>query len=150
MKVATTFKNIKANYPEAYASVMKQIRASRSKFKALAPSKFKWSFEVAQQCEAYSFQEVLDGHAQTDNKERNLIIWVAATTPKGAWWAERITVVPQEVKDHYTAMDSATEAEDLRFNALTPEQQQEEIDGLLQELGSMGGFMAVHVPVGKK
>jgi hypothetical protein len=69
-------------------------------------------------------------------------------TPGAHYWSEKFAVeqIPPEIVDEVRARIQADTKEKEQFDALTPEQQRAEVEGLLKHLRGKPGFFEIHIP----
>lgn len=150
MKIPINYAIVATKYLKQMKEVETKIRKSTSKHKADPINTFDWFLDFSVKINAYSFQDILNGKDQKGQKDtlsiedrvkeqmKNVNAFITAEKGRGKWFSDTSAKDPTEIKEHYRKQFEADDAEKFRMSALTPEENQKEIDDLLKELEGPG------------
>ena len=142
-KTEISYQTAISRHPNEISQVIKQISNSKSKDKDTPLSAFKFQYDCVVLCgnrqnrtnpstiEEKILQKIQNTRCVLMAKFKRLIIYV------------KISEIPPEIIDKITENETRSHNELLRFNALSPEEKQEETNAALTELLKMPGFVAI-------
>lgn len=148
MQIEIPYEKVKKNYPSFINKIMADLKKGKSKEKGRPPSDLKWyiswSIKVIDQQNSLTPSDLSDAGIRKFLSKR--VYW-SIHAKVGRWRGITKAIekeIPQEIIEYYkqTYVNSAKEEE--RFNNLTLEEQQAEIDGLLKELRKDSGFIEIY------
>jgi hypothetical protein len=155
MRLAITYQSALERYPKQVAEILAKLQSGKSREKGAKPEELDWHFDWCVRITgAYTFNEMIENigkkeepksiDEQVKEYEQNCSVCLTAT--KGRWVGySSLIPVPPEILESCRKGHEQQEADKKRFDALTPEQKNAEVNGLLKQLGRSKGFMAFSV-----
>ena len=152
MYMPITYQHAVDNYPEQVKEVMAKLRKGKSKEKNAEPNQLKWQYDWWVSCgRAMSFSEVVEGigkplppeptiDEKVNEYSRNCMVGLSATI--GRWYGRstRLSNTPPEIIQQQRECLSKMAEDKRRFDALPKHKQEQEINGLINELGPSMSF----------
>lgn len=143
-------------HPEAIAEIGQQIRKSRSKAKSLPFDSLVWSYDWVVLIQssgtlAAVFQQANNSPAPLTVEEElaqyksNCRVLLKASHGRTSWFA-RLPEVPEAVLQPHREQLEKRAAEERRFDALTPEEQEAERQKVIADFMGMPGTLIVQIP----
>lgn len=163
MRLEITYEQALREYPKEVDEIIRKIRKGRSKHKNAAPETLTWEFNWGVRIDACSFEDILSGKAHADQRREaektidekvndyasRCSVILQAWREKMFAGSERLEPVPSQILAQYRKQLEKTLEEQTRFNDLTPKEQQEELEDLIDQLRGPG-FVALSVPIPPK
>lgn len=146
--IATTWAEVHRRYPTQIEEVLKELRASRSKFKNAAPEDLVWCFSVAWRCDSPYLGSPTDGPSIYLWNLGRVEVYLKATAPtkRGLPWSGGVRIeVPDEVKADLAVRCQKQVQDRLEYEALTPEEKERQFHEALAYLRKVPGFIELRV-----
>lgn len=150
--------NLRTRYPQRMAELEGIIRKRRSKYREADFSLFTWGFEWCVQIKAVSIRDLLlqgppvqkevSIEDQVKDYASRCFVSLAAHIGRSHWEIDLLEV-PEEIQDWHRQSLLERKAEADRYNALSPEEQQAELEKDLQQLRGPG-FIELTIEVPRK
>lgn len=144
-----------ARHPKEVEQIILKLRRGKSKARLLPAQELQWSYECCVRIDGSgSLADLLAGNIPK-KKELSLEDQVQDEVSRtgtmlmanhGRWRNSEPVPNPPEVAIRVRERLETDARERARFNALTPEQQDQERNELLRELSKSPGFMCVSIP----
>lgn len=155
-EIKTTYAEAMKFCPVEACAAIAKLQASKSKFRKTDPATLKWTFFWGYEIKCEGIQDIFSGRAARQaEKERRLTLVEMIDKRKGQTFVSVCVkgygeplpkgVIPDEILTVIVEGETGQYNEQVRSDALTPEQREAEVNNLLRQLGGMGGF-AVVVP----
>jgi hypothetical protein len=155
-----TYEEVLTRYPQRVTEALARLRKSKSKWRNASPETLTWAYSWSKQVKAMSFfdvlaemknpqpKKVLTEQQRVDEEIGAYTLNLDIETPGARYWSEKFAVdqIPPEIVDEVRARIQADTKEKERIDALTPEQQSAEVEGLLKHLRGKPGFFETHIP----
>lgn len=160
------YKTAKKRYPKEVEEVTKKVRAGKSKHRNSDPNLWAWGFSWGVRIEGAigggDFMKMITGEMEfpkaeepktadeevADYARRAMVRLAAKVNGKAETGSTKQIEFPDEIGEMLRKDFKKQAAEKARFDALTPEEQQRETNGILRQLGRSPGFMAIGVGPG--
>jgi len=159
MRRPVTYEEVQTRYPQRVAEALARLRKSKSKWRNASPETLTWAYSWSKQAKAMSLfdvlaemknpqpKKVLTEQQRVDEEIGAYTLNLDIETPGAHYWSEKFSIdeLPPEIVEEVRARIQADTKEKERIDALTPEQQEEELEELLKQLRKPG-FFEIHIP----
>lgn len=136
MTVHTTYAVVKSRYVAELRDILARLPRSSSREKNRTDEEnFRYEFSAS---------ERIDGHGERNVESRMKATRTVLIVRVGRWVGSQEIPNPPEVEARYRESEEKSKAERARFAALSPEQQEAELNENLRELRKSPGFMAFY------
>lgn len=147
------YETLLRDHPAQVQAAIQDLRKSRSKFRGDPPESFKWGYDWCVLIKGGTLAEVLASKPQEppsiDEQVREHAnachVRVLMQKKSSRFTSELLTTTPQFILDNYREYLEERAAEYARFQALTPEEKQRELESTLKQLRGPG-FVELHIP----
>lgn len=151
MDIKMGYETLLARHPEAVEQAVAKLRKSRSKYRNADPATLSWRYSWGVVCKSYSAADLFNGKARAaDERHRAMTIEerindearrsrVTLGVSTG-YYSDPLEVVPPEIMNRIRADYLKEQEDEARVAALTPEQREKEVEGLLRQLQGPGFF----------
>lgn len=160
MWLEISYKAAKKRYPKEVAEIVKKVKSGKSKHRNSAPELWAWGFSWCVMIEGgingLDLAKMIAGEKEFPEREkekpieaevkdyaRRATVHLAAKIGKAEWGSSDPVKFPEEIAEMLRKDRKEQDAEKARFNALSPEDQNREINDTLRELGRSPGFVAI-------
>jgi hypothetical protein len=153
------YKTAKKRYPKEVAEVMKKVRAGKSKHRNSDPNLWAWGFSwcvlIEGSIRGSDFAKMIAGKKEFP-KEKELTpdeevedygsratVHLSAKIGKTEWGSHDPIEFPKEIAEMIRKDRKEADIENARFNALSPEEKDREVNDALRQLSRSPGFVAI-------
>lgn len=154
MKIQTTYKSVKNQYPKETHSIEQKIRTKKNKYNEDEFDTFDWYFNWGVSIKGNTFQELIDGTAHKEQIDWNsmsvedqvadtvarLAVTIIAKKGKSRVSSDVLSKAPTEIEDFYRNTYQEHKDEQNRINGLSQEKRDKELEEAIRELSKHGGF----------
>lgn len=155
-----SYKTAKKRYPKEVDEVIKKVKSGKSKHRNSNPNLWAWGFSWCVMIEGGirgdDFAKMIAGEkefpkpekdkpieAEVKDYARRATVHLAAKIGKTQWGSPDPIEFPEEIAEMLRKDRKEQDAEKARFNALSPEEQNREMDELLRQASLSPGFVAI-------
>jgi hypothetical protein len=157
MFLEVPYKSLLQSHPGAVQEALGTLRKGKSRHKADPPESFTWGFSWCVTVEGFSFEDLLSGRVPAVVPEeapeervrayaRRCSVCVQVRKGRAYAYSAQLPEVPEAILDQYRVAIEVEAGENARVEALSPEEREREIQGLLSQLRKDPGFMEISVP----
>lgn len=160
MWIETSYKAAKKRYPNEVAGIIKRVKAGKSKHRNSNPNLWAWGFSwsvmieggisgadfvkmIAGEEEFPKAKEEMPIETEVKDYARRASVHLAAKIGKAEWSSHNPIEFPEEIAEMLRKDRKKEDAEKARFNALSPEEQNREMNELLRQASRSPGFVAI-------
>lgn len=160
MWLEISYKTAKKRYPKEVAEVIKKVKAGKSKHRNSAPELWAWGFSWCVMIEGgingLDLAKMIAGEKEFPKREkekpieaevkdyaRRATVHLGAKIGKTEWGSPEPIKFPEEISEMLRKDRKEQDAEKARFNALSPEEQNREMNELLRQASRSPGFVAI-------
>jgi hypothetical protein len=152
-EIKTTYAEAMKFCPVEACAAIAKLQASKSKFRKTDPAALKWTFFWGYEIKCEGARDIFSPRAARQERRLTLVEMIdkrkgqtfVSVCVKGYGESLPKGVIPAEILKMIVEGETEQYNEQVRSDALTPEQREVEVNNLLRQLGGMGGF-AVVVP----
>ena len=153
------YKTAKKRYPKEVAEIMKKVKAGKSKHRNSAPELwawgFSWSVMIGGMIGGHDFAQMIAGVKEFPKKKEltpdeevkdyagRATVHLGAKIGKAQWGSPDPIEFPNEIAESVREGRKRQDTEKARFDALSPEEQNREINDTLRQLSRSPGFVAI-------
>lgn len=160
MWLEIAYKTAKKRYPKEVAEIIKKIKSGKSKHRNSSPELWAWGFSWCVMIEGgingADFAKMIAGEKEFPKQEkekpieaevkdyaRRATVHLAAKIGKAEYGSPEAIKFPEEIEEMLRKDRKEQDAEKARFSALSPAEQDREMNEALRQLSRSPGFVAI-------